>query len=250
MYFPERAAVVMLQQRSYANQAMEEYFDAPPTKKSEAMANKEFIAHLARHYGRAVERGEAFFVEAIGKEARVGSILDIGCGMAWADLSLYKALEVKPMLYLLDGSPAAVDDDELRVAKAGYLEDYEFSSDILATSQVLTGNGVKQEHINFVAPASEGIANLRSIDLVISLTSWFWHYPRQKYWDAVESVLHAESILMVDIAGCRPDDMDFLKSKFREVRVEREFDDCSRLRVVARGLAKMSSLSRERGDLG
>lgn len=234
MYIPERTAVVMLQQRSYANEILDEFFDSTATKKSEVMANKAFLKRLQEHFYPTVDGYGRLIVEAIGPHRKIRSVLDIGCGMGWADLGLYSRLEEKPMLYLLDGSPETLYDDELRIAKRGYFVDYEFSFDVYATQQLLMGNGVRQEHINFVAPSAAAIENIRTIDLIMSFTSWFWHYPKEKYWDAVEKILHRDSILIVDTSGNRMEDLEFLRSKFRECKVLRQYEPGHRMRVLAK----------------
>lgn len=234
MYFPKRAAVALVQQRSYANEILGKHFDVVPTKKSALIANERFIEELAVEFKEVVSDYGDLVLNAIGPDIRIESILDIGCGVGWADLGIYTKLKHKPMLYLLDGSPERIDDDELRIAQRGYFEDYQFSFDILAAHQLLIGNNVSQEHINFLAPSSAAIENLRRIDLVISFTSWFWHYSRDKYWDAVSKILHAESILIVDVAAGRTHDMEFLTDNFHECVVIREYSDGSRLRVMAR----------------
>ena len=153
--------------------------------------------------------------------------------MAWFDLSIYTFMKTKPDHYLVDGYPHPVQDHVLRIAKRGYHEKNEFSADIGATHELLAANGVSHENINFIAPSAAAIANLKEIDLVVSLTSWFWHYPRQKYWEAVASVLHGESHLYVDVARGRPADLAFRKNQFVSVETVKEFENGNRLRVLA-----------------
>ncbi len=233
LYFPPQAAVVMLQQRSYANQILNDYFDQPPQTKSEVMRNKEFIRALRDHMKTVLMRYGPTLLDFLGEEKGIRKILDIGCGMAWFDLSIYMFMKTKPDLFLVDGYPHPVQDDVLRIAERGYHENYEFSADIGATHELLAANGVSHENINFIAPSPAAIANLKEIDLVVSLTSWFWHYPGQKYWKAVASVLHGESRLYVDVARGRPADLAFLKNHFVSVETVNEFENGNRLRVLA-----------------
>ena len=53
LYFPPQAAVVLLQQRSYGNKILHDYFNQPPHTKSEVMRNNEFIKAL-RDYMKTV----------------------------------------------------------------------------------------------------------------------------------------------------------------------------------------------------
>ena len=154
-YFPKEAAVVLVQQRSYANKLLDKYFTSTPKKKSEIIHNTDYINELSQYYEPRVKMAEEFIFDALGDNFKCNSVLDIGCGIGVSSLAIYnsKHLIDKPDLYLLDGSPNKIHDDKLRIAKKGINEkDYEFSFDIFAAQQFLIGNGVRQENINFLAP--------------------------------------------------------------------------------------------------
>ena len=137
------------------------------------MRNEEFIRAL-RDYMKNVLKGYCSTLFDFLKEPKgIRRILDVGCGMAWFDLSIYKYMKAKPDVYLVDGYPHSVQDDVLRIARGGNHDDYEFSADIGSTYELLPASGVSHEKINFIAPSPTAIANIKEIDLVVSLTSWF-----------------------------------------------------------------------------
>lgn len=237
-YFPKEAAAVLVQQRSYANTLLDKYFTSTPKKKSELFNNTDYINELSQYHEAAFKTADESIFGALGDDFKCNSVLDIGCGIGVSSLAIYhsKKSNDKPDLYLLDGSPNKIHDDKLRIAKKGICKkDYEFSFDIFAAQQFLIGNGVRQENINFLAPSPRSISNLKEIDLIISFTSWFWHYPCETYWDSVIKVLHSKSALMVDIFYTYSDDyISLLRRHFIDVDVFQEFEDSTRLRVCAK----------------
>ena len=119
MYFPKSAAVVLLQQRSYANNVVNKYFEKMPISKKQVMNNDKFINHLEKYYSEIVKNYAKDIIENLDDNDSVNSVLDIGCGLGLIDLSLYNLCKNKPVLYLLDGSPDKIYDDKLRIAKKG-----------------------------------------------------------------------------------------------------------------------------------
>ena len=140
-------------------------------------------------------------------------------------------------IYIYRSQSNKIHDDKLRIAKKGINEkDYEFSFDIFAAQQFLIGNGVRQENINFLAPCRRSISNLKKVDLIISFTSWFWHYPCETYWDSVIKVLHSKSALMVDMYHTYADKhLSLLRQHFIDVNFQ-EHENSTLLRVCAKTL--------------
>ena len=98
---------------------------------------------------------------------KVGSILDIGCGMAGIDVLLKKKFP-EAKLSLLDG-------DGLSPQYSWSLEGRPYSN-LKATETLLKENGVKVDQWLKV-----GTKDLLQADLIISLLSWGFHYPLSSY---------------------------------------------------------------------
>ena len=51
------------------------------------------------------------------------------------------------------------------------------------------------------------------IDLILSITSWGFHYPIEIYWEGVREIVHDRSVLFIDLRK-KTNGFDFLKDKF------------------------------------
>ena len=162
----------------------------------------------------------------------VESVLDIGCGLGLSSLYMYHALDPKPSLFLVDGV-CEKSYDEIGEYMAAFNPDAdEFVSDIRVTYEFLRRNGVDPSHINLIGPDLRCVSHLRDIDMVISNGSWFYHYPKEVYWDGIKEAMHQHSMLRVDIRVKRVADsditdnsayIDFLREQFREVEILRHY---------------------------
>lgn len=100
--------------------------------------------------------------------AEVGSILDIGCGMAGIDVFL-KRKYPKAKLWLLDG-----DSDSHH--KYGFKRKSVPYNSPAATAALLKANGV-----GFDRWIDAGTKEKLEADLIVSLLSWGFHYPLDTY---------------------------------------------------------------------
>ena len=151
----------------------------------------------------------------------VESVLDIGCGIGLCSLSYYHVATLKPSIWLCDGGEK-LEGDETTFCQS-FSDGTNLVSDIRVTLDMMLTNGVPQEKVNCIGPSPENIANLKSIDLVVSNVSWFYHYPPEVYWDAVRSVMHRNSMMRVDIrvgpySDPHPEYILFLRDQFEEVK--------------------------------
>lgn len=99
--------------------------------------------------------------------SEVNSILDIGCGMAGIDVFL-KRKYPNARLELLDGEGSRVT--------YGFSQSCKPYSSRAATESMLLANGVKCDLWH-----DSGTKEELKADLVISLISWGFHYPLDKY---------------------------------------------------------------------
>lgn len=149
------------------------------------------------------------------------SVLDIGCGLATIDAALYRHLG-PVRLHLVDRNVT-----ERRIAY-GFRPDAAFYNDNAAMLELLVANGVARSDIAFHDAASP--IDVPSIDLVLSLLSWGFHYPIDTYLDLVADRLAPHGRVIVDVRK-GTGDIDALRDRFAVV--EPIIDDAKRVRVVA-----------------
>lgn len=220
MEFTDQAALLYLQEGMVFSQLSSMGIDNQPSSR-QAILNHPFLMMYLRTKAREIMEFQGKeLLQDIGYEPR--TVLDIGCGLGLCSLALYQEMETKPTLFLVDGGR------EFEKDTATYMNTFnddgtDFVSDLRITMDLLLRNGVPQEKMNFLGPVADNVASLKpgSIDLVFSNASWFYHYPPEIYWDAVQSVMHKDSTLRVDIQvnylSPHPEHVDFLKERFLEV---------------------------------
>ena len=223
---PKEAAVVLYEQLGYED-IVDKCFESKPVSKDEIYNNKNFIAELEKKMSENFPQNGSYLIQKMAIEKDVDSILDIGCGLALTDLCLYTVMKKKPQLYLLDGSFQS-NDNFVHVASGAYEENYQMTFNIKATRDFLIMNGVNQDHINFIAPSSKSLNHLRDINLVISITSWGWHYPFDVYWEGVKSCIADNGKIFLDLRK-KFIDISILKKSFKEVEIEEKRTDWLRV---------------------
>lgn len=191
-FFPREAAVVWYQQGQ-----SDHFFETIPTTKKEVMANEKFCAQTRDELRGIVERSARILFDHLGGQPRIESILDVGCGLGLFSLSIYRQSYHKPILYLVDGiSPTGMNT---MLTVKGRDEQFPFTNDPRVLADFMLRNGIENKHLNIMAPSSEVISNLRSIDLVIATDSWMTGIAREEYWEAITSTLHSGSMIIVDV---------------------------------------------------
>lgn len=101
--------------------------------------------------------------------ARVGSILEIGCGMAALEVFM-KHRYPEARLELLDG------DSVSREGGAGYSNNPDVYNSRALTELLLSANGVRVDRWHDI-----GTTEQLEADLIISMASWGYHYPLATY---------------------------------------------------------------------
>lgn len=132
------------------------------------------LRHIRRHRGKNRD-GDNFIPSLLADyelirpflPERVGTVLDIGCGMAGIDV-LLKRHYPDAKLWLLDG-----DGTEPRDGWNAKLEAFSSRAD---ADELLAANGIKADRWIDVNTHERLEA-----DLVISLASWGYHYPLSTY---------------------------------------------------------------------
>lgn len=153
------------------------------------------------------------------------SVLDIGCGIAGINIFInrhYNSENLK--FYLLDKS--AVEDNVFYLfnSRGAFYNSLELARDTLTTS------GIKTENISLLEANEKNEINVpHSLDLILSLISWGFHYPIGTYIDRVHEILSEKGRLIVDVRK-DTDGLTLLKNKFSHVQIIEE--TTTRQRVV------------------
>ncbi len=157
----------------------------------------------------------------------VSSILDIGCGVAKIDALLWKHYRNPDLqFWLLDRSEIA---DRVYY---GFQGEGAFYTSLNVARDLLEANGVPHTniHLEEVAPDYH-IHFPATMDLVISIFSWGYHYPISMYLDRVYDMLAPGGTVITDIRKDTGGEDEFRK-KFPDFEVI--FESRKMLRVCAK----------------
>ncbi len=123
------------------------------------------------------------------------SLLDIGCGVAGFEVVLNQHFKNSVDNYLLDKT-ATDKTIYYKFEKRG-----SFYNSLETAKHLLTANSVPETkiHLQEATPDNKILLSATSIDVVISLISWCFHYPAETYLDEVCRVLKPGGILIVDV---------------------------------------------------
>lgn len=165
----------------------------------------------------------AVIKSALPEECR--SVLDIGCGIAGINIFIQQHYNGKDLkFYLLDKS--AVEDNVFYLfnARGAFYNSLDLARDTLVSS------GIKKENIDLLEANEKNEINVpHSLDLIISLISWGFHYPITTYLDRVYELLSDKGRLIVDVRK-ETDGLSLLKSRFNHVQIIEE--TTTRQRIV------------------
>ena len=154
-------------------------------------------------------------------------ILDIGCGIAGIDIFLNEHYSNRSVdFYLLDKN-----EIEERVYYM-YEEKGAFYNSLDLAKSTLVINGVEENHVHLIEAADNNDINMdKSVDFVLSLISWGFHYPVGVYLDKVYDLLVEEGVLILDIRK-NTDGLDLLNQKFGNHKVVNEASKFCRVCVI------------------
>jgi SAM-dependent methyltransferase len=175
----------------------------------EARTRSDQIKHL---YAEDMRGEYETFRDALPAEC--AAVLDIGCGVAGIDVLLQQHYADRKLdIFLLDKTQV-----EQRVF-------YQFNpagafyNSLAVARDLLVANGIDAAHVHLhEATDSNDIAISTSVDLVISLISWGFHYPVETYIQRVYEVLRPGGVVILDVRK-QTSGLDMLKDMFAQVDV-------------------------------
>lgn len=220
---PDRAVDVLIRQGGYDDIIKKHFFIKRifprwPLKPNKVHGNKEFVKSLLSHRIKAANQHTDVILKYV--PSNIKSVLDIGCGLGLVDLVLYKRIKPSPDVYLLDKDN---EHQSLRSVKGGFHQRYIFTADLALTRDFFIQNGVKNDQIHFVDSSINALASLPKIDLILSITSWGFHYPIETYWEGVRKIIHEKSLLFIDLRKGQKG-FEFLKMNFDYHCIVKETD--------------------------
>lgn len=119
-------------------------------------------------------------------------IVDIGCGVGGVTLYLYQHYQKSPRLHLVDKTEVE------HFPGYGYSTDGRFYNSMDVTSNFLVDNNVDEDDIHITETLKRG--KLKDIGLVVSLRAWGFHFPVEKYVDAVyEMSAEPGGVVILDV---------------------------------------------------
>lgn len=122
----------------------------------------------------------------------LNNVLDIGSGISLTDLAIAK-LNPNINFYLLDESKIDYKKHWQYFSKEnkhGFYNDWDVVLDCINNS------ALDSKKFTFLNPNSMWPENL---DLIMSLNSWCWHYPKEVYWRQTLNSLKIGGFLVLDI---------------------------------------------------
>jgi hypothetical protein len=153
------------------------------------------------------------------------ALLDIGAGMAGIDVFLSRHYDSAPHVWLLDQTRVERNIFYLFRSQAAFYN----SLDVAGT--LLRQNNVPADRIHLLPAIAGTIPVAQSLDLVVSLLAWGFHFPVATYADRVRMLLRADGVGVLDIRT-GTDGLDQLRRRFD--RVEPLFETPKFQRVVFR----------------
>jgi len=121
-------------------------------------------------------------------------VIDVGSGIATFDLTLHH-LNKDIEFFLVDKTTVDIPKQP-----PYYSQEY-FSYNLWEVfNESLNSPDVDKNKFNLLSPDDEWPSD---VDLVISMFSWCWHYPKEYYWDKLLKSLKVGGVLILDVLNIK-----------------------------------------------
>ena len=160
----------------------------------------------------------------------IRKVLDIGCGLGSINILINRYLPNIEMFHLLDRS--LVEDGKLF---GGWGHEGVFYNSLEVAKEFLISNGVSNDKLHILEANEERIIDIEdhSVDLLISLLSWGFHYPLDYYLDEVERVTSDSCLWVLDIRKYSNQEKT-LKDRGYDLEILEESNKRNRYMVIKR----------------
>jgi SAM-dependent methyltransferase len=187
----QRTDYLALPRRPLLYRALRHLSRRPPLDAAIALESAWRGGAVRRAFNRDMEREYGEIRPHLPR--RAVAILDIGCGVGGIDVLLHRHYGT-PRLYLVDRTETSGK------IWYGFQERGAFYNSFDATRRVLLGNRVPEKDLRFREVNEECRLDIpESVDLVISLISWGFHYPVEVYADQVRALLRPGGRVILDV---------------------------------------------------
>ncbi len=158
--------------------------------------------------------------------AKCKSIVDIGCGVAGVNIFLQKHYDESVDFYLLDKTETNEEIYYLYNDKGAFYNSLNIAQDVLLE------NGIEKKNIHLVEATENDDINIKgSVDLIISLISWGFHYPVAIYLDKAYKKLSKGGHLIIDVRK-ETGGYALIKKKFGKTKVIEETETRERILAI------------------
>lgn len=180
---------------------------------------KEFSRDISREY----EEIKNYLPE------KFDNVLDIGAGVAGIDVFLFHHnKENNPKIITLDKTQL----DKNIFFKYDKANSYYNSADV--STNFLLENGIPRSNITTLEANDNGTIDIdSSIDLIISLKSWGFHYPVSFYLEEVNRILSPNGTIIMDLRRTNSDGFALLKKTFPNIEIIETKKKSFRLKIRA-----------------
>ena len=130
---------------------------------------------------------------SLGDLKEIQSVIDVGSGVAIFDLILSQLLP-NTTFTLLDKTTDTnfVEESFVQIDENG---NYPFYNNWEIVEDCINASNLNRNNFNFIGPSDPW----PKTDLIISLWSWCWHYPKETYWDNAIASLRPNGQLVLDV---------------------------------------------------
>jgi len=140
-------------------------------------------------------------------------VIDVGSGIATFDLTLHH-LNKNIEFFLVDKTTV-----EFPSQPTYYSKEYYSYNLWEVFNESLTSPEVDKNKFNILSPDDDWPAD---VDLIISMFSWCWHYPKEYYWDKALKSLKVGGTLVLDVLNVK--DRDVIEEISSELGAKPKFD--------------------------
>jgi len=102
-----------------------------------------------------------------------------------------RASRLETVHTIFDRSENGVSNKSKNKGHAGYHKDgnFPFYSSLECASDIATASGVDAQHWRTVAASPSALRDLGSVDVLMSIVSWLFHYPEPRYLAAAAKIV-------------------------------------------------------------
>jgi SAM-dependent methyltransferase len=125
---------------------------------------------------------------------KLKKVIDVGSGIGIYDLTLHH-LNQEIEFYLIDKSAV-----EIPKQATYYSNEHYFYNSWDVVNDFLDSSDVDKNKFNLLSPVDNWPTD---VDLVISMHSWCWHYPKEFYWERLLTSLRIGGTLILDVLNVK-----------------------------------------------